>query len=42
MNRLNTLGEGVSIALDSIRANKIRSGLTILGVAIDALLDTIQ
>ena len=34
MSRLNTLDEGVSIALDSIRANKIRSGLTILGVAI--------
>jgi putative ABC transport system permease protein len=34
MNRLDTLGEGVSIALDSIQANKIRSGLTILGVAI--------
>jgi putative ABC transport system permease protein len=34
MNRLNTLGEGVSIALDSIRTNKVRSGLTILGVAI--------
>ena len=34
MNRFNTLDEGVSIALDSIQANKIRSGLTILGVAI--------
>ena len=34
MNRIDTLGEGVGIALDSIRANKIRSGLTILGVAI--------
>ena len=34
MNRLDTLGEGVGIALDSIKANKIRSGLTILGVAI--------
>ena len=34
MNRLDTLGEGVSIALDSIQANKVRSGLTILGVAI--------
>ncbi len=34
MSRLNTLDEGVSIALDSIRANKIRSGLTILGVSI--------
>ncbi len=34
MNRLDTLGEGVRIALDSIGANKVRSGLTILGVAI--------
>ena len=34
MNRLNTLGEGVGIAFDSIQANRIRSGLTILGVAI--------
>ena len=34
MIRLDTLREGVGIALDSIKANKIRSGLTILGVAI--------
>ena len=34
MSRLHTLDEGISIALDSIRANRIRSGLTILGVAI--------
>ena len=34
MSRLHTLEEGVSIALDSIRANKVRSILTILGVAI--------
>ena len=34
MSRYQTLEEGVGIALDSIRANKIRSGLTILGVAI--------
>ena len=34
MSRLSTLDEGVSIALDSIRANKIRSSLTILGVSI--------
>jgi len=31
---LSRLGEGVGIALDSIRANKIRAALTILGVAI--------
>lgn len=34
MSRFHTLEEGISIAVDSIRANKIRSGLTILGVAI--------
>ena len=33
-SRLTTLVEGVSIAFDSIRGNKLRSGLTILGVAI--------
>jgi putative ABC transport system permease protein len=32
--RLNTLEEGVRIALSAIVANKIRAGLTILGVAI--------
>jgi putative ABC transport system permease protein len=31
---LSRLGEGVVIALDSLRANKIRAALTILGVAI--------
>ena len=34
MSHLSTLDEGVSIALDSIRVNKIRSSLTILGVSI--------
>jgi len=34
MSKLHTVEEGISIAFDSIRANKIRSGLTILGVAI--------
>src|SRR3954471_10288449 len=32
--RLFGLGEGVTIALDSIRANKVRAGLTILGIAV--------
>ena len=32
--RLNTLNEGIRIALDAIRASKVRAGLTILGVAI--------
>jgi putative ABC transport system permease protein len=31
---LRNLGEGVTIALDSLRSNKLRSGLTILGVVI--------
>ena len=34
MRRVTMLEEGVKIALDSIRGNKIRSGLTILGVSI--------
>jgi putative ABC transport system permease protein len=34
MSGLTTLKEGVKIALGSISANKVRSGLTILGVAI--------
>ena len=32
--RLHTIREGVAIALDSIRANKVRAGLTILGIAV--------
>lgn len=32
--RLFAVGEGVRIALDSIRANKVRAGLTILGIAV--------
>ncbi len=31
---LSRIGEGVSIALDSLRANKVRAALTVLGVAI--------
>lgn len=31
---LNTLGEGIRIALSAIRASKVRAGLTILGVGI--------
>ncbi len=34
MSSLTTLKEGVRIAFDSIGTNKVRSGLTILGVAI--------
>ncbi len=32
--RLHGLSEGVVIALDSIRSNKVRAGLTILGIAV--------
>jgi putative ABC transport system permease protein len=32
--RLSGMKEGVTIALDSIRANKVRAGLTILGIAV--------
>src|SRR5882724_13371718 len=32
--RIHILKEGVTIALDSIRANKVRAGLTIIGVAV--------
>jgi putative ABC transport system permease protein len=32
--RLFTLTEGVAIALDSLRANKVRAALTILGIAV--------
>jgi putative ABC transport system permease protein len=32
--RMHVLREGVTIALDSIRANKVRAGLTILGIAV--------
>src|SRR6201995_6100007 len=34
VERLHTMREGVTIALDSIRANKVRAGLTILGIAV--------
>jgi putative ABC transport system permease protein len=32
--QLHILSEGVTIALDSIRSNKVRAGLTILGIAV--------
>ena len=32
--RLHGMREGVTIALDSIRSNKVRAGLTILGIAV--------
>jgi putative ABC transport system permease protein len=32
--RLSAVGEGVRIAIDAVRANKVRAGLTILGIAV--------
>src|SRR3954470_7612634 len=32
--RLHAMREGVQIALDSIKSNKVRAGLTILGIAV--------
>jgi putative ABC transport system permease protein len=32
--KIFSVGEGVRIALDSVRANKVRAGLTILGIAV--------
>ena len=34
---LSRIGEGIGIALDSLRANKVRAALTILGVAIGVM-----
>ena len=34
LTRLKPLGEGVLIAIDALRANKVRAALTILGIAI--------
>ena len=38
--RLHTLSEGVFIAFDAIRANKVRAGLTILGIAVGVFVVT--
>ena len=37
MGFLSTVTEGIAVAVDSMRANKVRSGLTILGVTIGVL-----
>ncbi len=39
-SKLHSLGEGVLIALDAIRTNKVRSGLTILGIAVGVFVVT--
>lgn len=38
--RLHALAEGVHIALEAIRANKVRAGLTILGIAVGVFVVT--
>jgi putative ABC transport system permease protein len=39
-NKLQQLGEGVLIALDAIRTNKVRAALTILGIAVGVFVVT--
>lgn len=39
-NRLNALFEGVAIAFDAIRQNKVRAALTILGIAVGVFVVT--
>jgi putative ABC transport system permease protein len=41
-NRLYQLGEGIVIALEAIRANKVRAGLTILGIAVGVFVVTVM
>jgi putative ABC transport system permease protein len=40
VNKLQQLGEGVLIALDAIRTNKVRAALTILGIAVGVFVVT--
>lgn len=40
VNRLNALAEGVMIAFDAIRQNKVRASLTILGIAVGVFVVT--
>jgi putative ABC transport system permease protein len=42
LNRFYTLFEGVVIAFDSIRTNKVRAGLTILGIAVGVFVVTVM
>jgi putative ABC transport system permease protein len=41
-NRLYQLLEGILIAFDAIRTNKVRAGLTILGIAVGVLVVTVM
>src|SRR5436190_11849889 len=40
--RLTNMAEGVFIALDAIRSNKVRAGLTILGIAVGVFVVTVM
>src|SRR3954452_4204711 len=40
--RLYSIFEGVKIAFDSIRTNKVRAGLTILGIAVGVFVVTVM
>src|SRR6476659_6239527 len=40
--RVYSLFEGVRIAFDAIRANKVRAGLTILGIAVGVFVVTLM
>ncbi|MDF1502666.1 ABC transporter permease [Roseisolibacter sp. H3M3-2] len=42
VDRLLSLLEGVAIALDAMRANKVRAGLTILGIAVGVFVVTVM
>jgi putative ABC transport system permease protein len=41
-SRVANMGEGVLIALDAIRSNKVRAGLTILGIAVGVFVVTVM
>ena len=41
-NNLYQLTEGVFIAFDAIRTNKVRAGLTILGIAVGVFVVTVM
>src|SRR3954464_14485016 len=41
-SKLANLFEGVIIALDAIRSNKVRAGLTILGIAVGVFVVTVM
>ena len=42
LDRIGALFEGVVIALEAIRANKVRAGLTILGIAVGVFVVTVM